>query len=100
MESGKPRWWQKLILLFILGRHLHRQGVSVPKIYFHDTFSGLVFLQDSGDVHLQQMVQSKDDLTVIGLNKTVIQQLIKLSRNGATNSIGTGPIKHRNMIRI
>jgi aminoglycoside/choline kinase family phosphotransferase/GTP:adenosylcobinamide-phosphate guanylyltransferase len=66
-----------------LGRHLYCQGVSVPKIYFHDTFSGLVFLQDLGDVHLQQTVQSKDDLTVIGLYKSVIEQIIKLSRNGA-----------------
>jgi aminoglycoside/choline kinase family phosphotransferase/choline kinase len=66
-----------------LGRHLFRQGVSVPKIYFYDTFSGLVFLEDLGDVHLQQTVQSKNDSTVIGLYKSVIEQLIKLSRNGA-----------------
>ena len=66
-----------------LGRHLYRQGVSVPKIYFYDTFSGLVFLEDLGNVHLQQTVHSKTDLTVIGLYKSVIEQLIKLSRNGA-----------------
>ncbi|MGB9436987.1 MAG: phosphotransferase, partial [Desulfobacterales bacterium] len=66
-----------------LGRHLYRQGVSVPKIYFHDTFSGLVFLEDLGDIHLQQTVQSKNDSTVIDLYKAVIDQLIKLSRNGA-----------------
>jgi len=66
-----------------LGRHLYHQGVSVPKIYFYDTFSGLVFLEDLGDVHLQQAVQTKNDLTVIGLYKSAIEQLIKLSRNGA-----------------
>ena len=33
-----------------LGRHLHHQGVSVPKIYVYDTFSGLVILEDLGDV--------------------------------------------------
>jgi aminoglycoside/choline kinase family phosphotransferase/GTP:adenosylcobinamide-phosphate guanylyltransferase len=66
-----------------LGRHLFRQGVSVPKIYFYDTFSGLVFLEDLGDVHLQQTVKSKNDSTVIDLYKSVIEQLIKLSRNGA-----------------
>jgi aminoglycoside/choline kinase family phosphotransferase/choline kinase len=66
-----------------LGRHLYRQGVSVPKIYFYDTFSGLVFLEDLGDIHLQQTVQSKNDSTVIDLYKAVIDQLIKLSRNGA-----------------
>jgi aminoglycoside/choline kinase family phosphotransferase/choline kinase len=66
-----------------LGRHLYRQGVSVPKIYFYDTFSGLVFLEDLGDVHLQQTVHSRTDLKVMDLYKSVIEQLVKLSRNGA-----------------
>ncbi len=66
-----------------IGRHLNHQGVSVPKIYFYDTFSGLVFLEDLGDAHLQQTVRSKNDSTVIGLYKSVIDQLIKLSCNGA-----------------
>jgi aminoglycoside/choline kinase family phosphotransferase/GTP:adenosylcobinamide-phosphate guanylyltransferase len=66
-----------------LGRHLARRGVSVPKIYFHDTFSGLVFLEDLGDVHLQQAVQTKNDVAVTRLYKSAIEQLIKLSRQGA-----------------
>jgi len=66
-----------------LGRHLYRQGVSVPKIHFYDTFSGLVFLEDLGDVHLQQTVHSGNDVMVMDLYKSVIEQLIKLSRNGA-----------------
>ncbi len=67
----------------LLGRHLYHQGVSVPKIYFCDTFSGLVFLEDLGDVHLQQAVRSNNEATVIGLYKSVIEKLIKLSRKGA-----------------
>ena len=67
----------------LLGRHLYRQGVSVPKIHFYDTFSGLVFLEDLGDVHLQQTVHSGNDVMVMDLYKSVIEQLIKLSRNGA-----------------
>ena len=66
-----------------LGRHLYQQGVPVPKIYFCDTFSGLVFLEDLGDVHLQQTVGSMHDAGVFGLYKSVIDQLIKLSRKGA-----------------
>ena len=66
-----------------LGRHLYRQGVPVPKIYYHDTFSGLVFLEDLGDHHLQQIARSKNSSTVIRLYKSVIEQLIKLSRRGA-----------------
>ena len=66
-----------------LGRHLYRRGVPVPKIYFHDTFSGLVFLEDLGNLHLQQIVRSENSSTVIRLYKSVIDQLIKLSRRGA-----------------
>jgi aminoglycoside/choline kinase family phosphotransferase/choline kinase len=66
-----------------LGLHLYRRGVPVPQIYFYDTFSGLVFLEDLGDVHLQQSVRSKNSATVTGLYKSVIDQLITLSRNGA-----------------
>jgi aminoglycoside/choline kinase family phosphotransferase/GTP:adenosylcobinamide-phosphate guanylyltransferase len=66
-----------------LGRHLFRQGVCVPEIYLYDTFSGLVFLQDLGDVHLQQTVRSKDEPTVIRLYKSVVDQIVKLSCRGA-----------------
>jgi aminoglycoside/choline kinase family phosphotransferase len=58
--------------------------VPVPEIYFYDTFSGLVFLEDLGDVHLQQIVQSTDNSeSLIDLYKSVIDQLIKLSLRGA-----------------
>ena len=67
-----------------LGRHLYRQQVPVPKIYFYDTFSGLVFLEDLGDDHLQQVVQSTADSSrVIRLYQSVIAQIIRLSRQGA-----------------
>lgn len=69
-----------------IGRHLHRQGVSVPKIYFYDTFCGLVFMEDLGDVNLQQIILSTTDpQTVAGLYQSVIDQLIHLSRKGAQN---------------
>ena len=69
-----------------LGRHLHRQGVPVPEIYLFDTFSGLVFLEDLGDLHLQQVVQSTAGAPqLISLYNSVIAQIIKLSRQGADN---------------
>jgi len=69
-----------------LGMHLYRQGVSVPEIYHYDTFSGLVFLEDLGDVNLQQTVKSADSMTAVTkFYKSVIEQLIKLSSNGAYN---------------
>jgi aminoglycoside/choline kinase family phosphotransferase/GTP:adenosylcobinamide-phosphate guanylyltransferase len=67
-----------------VGSHLYRQGVPVPGIYFYDTFCGLVFLEDLGDDHLQQAVNSTDDpATVIKLYQAVIDQIIRMSRLGA-----------------
>ena len=68
-----------------LGRHLYHRDVPVPEIYFYDTFTGLVFLEDLGDVHLQQTVRSKNSATISAIYKSVIDQLIKLSCNGADN---------------
>ena len=67
-----------------LGEHLYRQGVSVPKIYFYDTFCGLVFLEDIGDDHLQQAVRSTEDpQAIVKQYQSVIDQLILMSRLGA-----------------
>jgi aminoglycoside/choline kinase family phosphotransferase len=67
-----------------LGEHLYHQGVSVPKIHFYDTFCGLVFLEDLGDDHLQQAVQSMDDPhAIIELYQSIIDQIILMSRLGA-----------------
>ena len=67
-----------------LGRHLHGRQVPVPDIYFYDTFSGLVFLEDLGDNHLQQVALSMADTSqLIGLYQSVIAQIIRLSRLGA-----------------
>jgi NDP-sugar pyrophosphorylase family protein len=67
-----------------IGQHLYRQGVSVPKIYFSDTFCGLVFLDDLGDVNLQQAARlTPNPKALIRLYESVIDQLIKLSLRGA-----------------
>ncbi len=71
---------------FNIGRHLHRQGVSVPEIYFCDPFSGLVFLEDLGDLSLQQAAASvANPQDVVWLYQTVIEQLVRLSLKGADN---------------
>jgi aminoglycoside/choline kinase family phosphotransferase/dTDP-glucose pyrophosphorylase len=67
-----------------IGCHLHRRGVPVPKIYFYDTFAGLVVLEDLGDTDLQQVVRTSDSIdTIITIYKRVIEQLIRLSQWGA-----------------
>jgi NDP-sugar pyrophosphorylase family protein/tRNA A-37 threonylcarbamoyl transferase component Bud32 len=66
-----------------IGQHLYHRGVAVPKIYFCDTFSGLVFLDDLGDVNLQQAARLTTHRgSLIRLYKSVIDQLIKLSLGG------------------
>jgi NDP-sugar pyrophosphorylase family protein len=66
-----------------IGQHLYHQGVSVPRIYFCDTFCGLVFLDDLGDVNLQQAARlTTHSESLIRLYKSVIDQLIKLSLGG------------------
>ena len=67
-----------------IGQHLYRQGVSVPRIYFSDTYCGLVFLDDLGDVSLQQAAGlTPDRPSLIRLYESVIDQLIELSLRGA-----------------
>ncbi|RLC15239.1 MAG: aminoglycoside phosphotransferase [Deltaproteobacteria bacterium] len=67
-----------------IGRHLYDKGIPVPKIYLYDTFSGLVFLEDLGDVSLQMLVQDAENLEeVTSYYKSVIDFMIKLSVSGA-----------------
>jgi aminoglycoside/choline kinase family phosphotransferase/dTDP-glucose pyrophosphorylase len=67
-----------------IGQHLYRRGVSVPRIYFSDSFCGLVFLDDLGDVNLQQAAGlTPDPQSLIRLYESVIDQLIELSLRGA-----------------
>jgi aminoglycoside/choline kinase family phosphotransferase/UTP-glucose-1-phosphate uridylyltransferase len=69
-----------------IGRHLDAVGLPVPKIYLHDPFSGLVFLEDLGDENLQGMVQKmkgRDD--VLDWYRSIIRLLLALSVAGARN---------------
>lgn len=67
-----------------IGRHLYDCGIPVPKIHLYDNFSGLVFLEDLGDVKLQQLILNTKDPEKVDLYyKTVINILIKMSTSGA-----------------
>ena len=67
-----------------IGKHLYGQGIPVPKIYSFDSFSGLVFLEDLGDVHLQEMVQNSKRLNeIFSWYTSVIHLLIQMSVSGA-----------------
>ncbi|MCD6399301.1 phosphotransferase, partial [candidate division WOR-3 bacterium] len=61
----------------LIGRHLYDKGISVPAIYLYDTFSGIVFLEDLGDVNLQAIVKANKQ--ILSYYKSTIELLIKMS---------------------
>jgi len=68
-----------------IGLHLHKAKIPVPKIHMYDTFSGLVFLEDLGDVNLQALVQKEENEEVIFSHyKSVINHFIDMSVSGST----------------
>ena len=67
-----------------IGQHLHQKKIPVPKIYYFDTFSGIVYLEDLGDVNLQAVIQHEtSDALVIRWYRSVIDQVIQMSTKGA-----------------
>jgi aminoglycoside/choline kinase family phosphotransferase/dTDP-glucose pyrophosphorylase len=66
-----------------IGEHLLKRGVPVPRIHHRDVFSGFVFLEDLGDVHLQKLVRdAPDEETVLRIYREVIELLIRFSMRG------------------
>jgi len=66
-----------------IGRHLFARGLPVPEIYYYDTFSGLVFMEDLGDVHLQTVIlKTKNPDKIITHYQSVIRLLGRLSLSG------------------
>jgi aminoglycoside/choline kinase family phosphotransferase len=64
----------------LIGRHLYDKGISVPRIHLYDTFSGIVFLEDLGDVNLQAIVKAGKNLKqILSYYKSIIKLLIKMS---------------------
>lgn len=67
-----------------IGQHLHKKGIPVPKIYLSDKLSGIVFLEDLGDINLQLLVQQAENFeNIMHWYKSVIDLLIKMSFRGA-----------------
>jgi NDP-sugar pyrophosphorylase family protein len=67
-----------------IGRHLDDKGISVPRIVEADVFSGLVLVEDIGDIHLQTVVQaSATESDILGWYAKGVRLLIALSIDGA-----------------
>jgi aminoglycoside/choline kinase family phosphotransferase/CTP:phosphocholine cytidylyltransferase-like protein len=66
-----------------IGKHLYSKGLPVPGIILHDSFSGLLFLEDLGDTNLQHVVMNCGNRNKILLwYKQVISALGELSLTG------------------
>jgi aminoglycoside/choline kinase family phosphotransferase len=67
-----------------IGRHLYDREIPVPEFFLDDTFSGLVFLEDLGDINLQTLIQNTKSLgDIILYYQSVIDLLIQQSTAGA-----------------
>lgn len=66
-----------------IGTYLNNIGIPTPKLFFSDTFSGHVFLEDLGDINLQSFMQSQsNDDAVILIYQQIIDTLIRMSQTG------------------
>ncbi|MGD8512968.1 MAG: sugar phosphate nucleotidyltransferase [Deltaproteobacteria bacterium] len=69
---------------FAIGQHLRSKGIPVPRIYGYDRPSGMVALEDLGDLHLQTVVRRADDPEKVVLHyRAVLDILIKMGVEGA-----------------
>ncbi|MFV9690870.1 MAG: aminoglycoside phosphotransferase family protein [Desulfobacteria bacterium] len=60
-----------------IGRHLKRSKAPVPEIYACDPGCRVLFLQDCGDTHLQDVIKNEPDMEVIRAHyRGVIDRLI------------------------
>ena len=66
-----------------LAGHFRSLGTPVPRIYISDTCSGLVFMEDLGDVNLQAYVaQGAHDDHILQIYGRLIDMIIDFSRRG------------------
>ena len=67
-----------------IGRHLYDKGVPVPRIFDYDRPTGLVVLEDLGDLHLQTLVRRSDNTEDAAYHyRAVIDLLIAMGVKGA-----------------
>jgi len=65
-----------------IGRHLHARGAAVPRIYLHDEFAGLVFVEDLGDLHLQDVARNHNPRDLTGIYRHVIDRWLHMALEG------------------
>jgi aminoglycoside/choline kinase family phosphotransferase len=86
IRNGTPDQSAEVDAFIHIGEHLYNQGVPVPRIYHSDPFSGLVYLEDLGDIHLRAVIQSEtDSLKITHYYRKVIDHLLNMSVNGGNS---------------
>ena len=66
-----------------IGNHLFSKKIDVPRILNQDALSGMVILDDLGDVHLETLIKQKNNARfTVKLYKKVIDTLIDFSIKG------------------
>ena len=66
-----------------IGNHLFSKGLTLPRIINYDRLSGMVILEDLGDVHLETVIKQRDNTALtLKLYKKVINLLIEFSIRG------------------
>ncbi|MBW1744156.1 MAG: phosphotransferase [Deltaproteobacteria bacterium] len=67
-----------------IGQHLQNRGIPVPRIFEYHRPSGLIALEDLGDLNVQRLVQrTADPEAVLDHYQKIIDLLITLSLKGA-----------------
>lgn len=64
-----------------IGQHLRKTGISVPAIVHEERFPGLVFLEDLGSTHLQDLTRASQ--LSFALYQPVVDLLVKMWFDGA-----------------
>lgn len=67
-----------------INSHLSEIQIPVPRIYASDFISGMVFMEDLGDTHLQDKIRhTKKEDTIVSYYRTVVDHLIRMNTKGA-----------------
>ncbi len=64
--------------------HLHRTGVTVPQLHYHDRDAGLLYLEDFGDLTLAEACRQADPARIEALYRQAIDQLVQFQVKGTT----------------
>jgi len=69
-----------------IGKHLFENHIPVPEIFLYDNFSGLVFIEDLGNTHLQDIrLKTKKIKDIIAYYQTIIRLIGDFSISGSKN---------------